>query len=216
MPFVPQKEGTKVIKKNKALGTRRINQMLDRIGMTHKKVFGLEKGVWSDEKRVEAVNAFLILGSMQKVSEATGIPVDTLRDWRKFKPWWKELEQVLREEHDMGVAGELTDVVEKTIHAIADRVKNGDFVYNPRSGEISRVPVKASDLNKIASSMIDKRLTLQKQPTKYNATTDSKAELENKLAKLAETFSAFTNGHAGKAAKTAIEAVQQAEDGQLI
>lgn len=190
--------------------------MLRRIDVKDKVVYGTVKQVHSDEKRVEAVNAFLIYGSMTKVSEITGIPVDTLRDWRKYRPWWKELEDVLKEEHNAGVAGELTSVVDKTIAAIHDRVKNGDFLYNPRTGEVTRVPVKASDLNKIAGTMIDKRLTLQKQPTKYSSSTDDKSGLENKLDKLAKAFSSFTSGHGGREAQKALQAVQQAEDGELV
>ena len=198
------------------LNKRQIDSMLKRMEMTSKPVFGIDKQVWSDEKRVEAVNAFLIYGSMRKVSDVVGIPVDTLRDWRKFKPWWKELENVLREEHDIGVAGELSDVVDKTISSIADRIKNGDFVYNPRSGEVTRVPVSASNLNKIAATMIDRKLTLQKQPSKYTATTDSKVELNNKLETLAKAFTKFTNGRAGDLIQNDLEALQRAEDAQLV
>ena len=198
------------VKKNDRLTKKRIDKMLNRIDMKTKIVHGIEKQVWSDEQRVEAVNAFLIIGNMTKVAEITGIPVNTLRDWRKFAPWWKDLETVLKEEHDIGVAGELTTVVESTIKAIADRVKNGDFIYNARSGEITRVPVKAADLGKIASSMIDKKLTLQKQPTKYTQSTDSKVELNNKLTQLAKSFSDFTNGRAGKLIENDLKAQEDA------
>lgn len=186
--------------------------MLKRLEVTHKPVFGVDKGVWSDEKRVEAVNAYLIYGNMAEVSRITGIPVDTLRDWRKFKPWWKELENVLKEEHDMGVAGELSSVVDKTIKAISDRVQNGDFIYNMRSGEIQRVPVSAASLNKIAGTLIDKKLTLQKQPTKYTQVTDSKTELNNKLETLATAFAKFTKGHVGKVVENATIELDNATD----
>lgn len=198
------------IKKNNHLTKKRVDKMLARIDMKEKIVFGIEKQVWDDTKRVEAVNLFLIYGDMRKVESLTGIPLNTLRDWRKFKPWWKELENVLKEEHDIGVAGELTSVVENTIRAISDRVINGDFVYNARSGDITRVPVKAADLGKIASAMIDKKLTLQKQPTKYTATTDNKVELNNKLETLAKSFADFTSGRAAKVLQNDQKAIEDA------
>jgi hypothetical protein len=203
-------------RKNEVLTKRKVDTLLRRVGQQSKTVFGIDKQVWPDEKRVEAVNVYLIHGNMTRVAEITGIPVKTLRDWKQYKPWWKELEAVLREEHDAGVAGELSAVVDKTISAIADRVKNGDFIYNPRSGEIKRVPVSAANLNKIASSMIDRKLTLQKQPTKYTASTDSKTELDNKLSQLAAAFAKFTSGRAGDIVKKDIDECNDAIEGELV
>ena len=205
------------ITRNERMSKRRIDKLLKRLDVKDMMVHGTYKEVHSDEKRVECVNAYLLYGNMVKVAEITGVPLKTLRDWKQYKPWWKDLENVLKEEHDMSVAGELTDVVARTVEAIKDRVQKGDFVYNPRTGEISRVPVKAADLNKIMGTMVDKKLTLQKQPVKYTSTTtDNKAQLENKLEQLAKSFASFTSSRSGDVIKRDREAIGEAIEGELI
>jgi hypothetical protein len=210
-----------VIKKSDGLAKlnkTRINAMVRRLGQKDKLVFGELKTVHSDEDRVRAVNAYLLHGKMPKVAELTGIPVHTLRDWKAKAAWWKNLEDLLRDEHNTAVAGELTDVVDITIRAIQDRIKNGDFLYNPRSGEITRVPVKMADLNKVAGTLIDKRQTLQKQPTKYNNNAPESGEsTKNQLAQLAKAFADFTTkGRTAQLISNDREATANAVEGELV
>lgn len=196
-------------KKSKLLGQRKIQALLNR--PKTKIVHGTEKAVWSDEDRLNAIQQFIITGSMQKVAGITNIPVNTLRDWRKFAPWWKDLEEVLREEGNLERASEITELTDNVIKALEDRVQKGDHHYNPRTGEIVRVPVRAGDLNKLASNLIEKKQMLTKQPTSYTASTDNKSQLESKLIQLAATFEKFTSGQAGKAAQQTLTNIEYAE-----
>ena len=106
----------------------------------------LELGVWSDEARVEAVTAYITLGKMPKVELATGIPLNTLWYWKKYSSWWTELEKTIRGEQNNEYSAVISDIVTDSLLAIKDRVKKGDFIYNPRSGETVRVPVSALSL----------------------------------------------------------------------
>lgn len=147
---------------------------------------------WSDEKRLEAVLTYLALGKMSKVRDATGIPLKTLWDWKSASPWWPDLERKLRQERNEETAGTLSTIVDKALHAIKERVEGGDYVYNPRSGDIVRVPVSAASLNKIASTLLDRRLVMDKEAQDRPELEDSSTDkLEKQLDKLANSFKAF-------------------------
>jgi len=150
-----------------------------------------ELGVWSDEKRVEAVTAYVAMGKMPKVSLATGIPVNTLWAWKKYSGWWPDLEKTIRGEQNNEYSAVIGDIVTSSLLAIKDRVKSGDFIYNPRSGETVRVPVSAKSLNQVVNTLLDKRGKLVREnQAEGNAEVDEKT-LENKLTQLADAFKSF-------------------------
>lgn len=165
-----------------------------RILKKYKKVLDynpFEVGAWSDEKRVEAVTAYITLGKMPKVSKATDIPVNTLWAWKKHSNWWSDLEKTIRAEQNNEYSAVIGDIVTNSLLAIKDRVKNGDFIYNPRSGETVRVPVTAKSLNQVVNTLLDKRGKLVKENlAEDNSAVDEKT-LENKLTQLADAFKSF-------------------------
>lgn len=148
--------------------------------------------VWSDEKRLEAVATYIALGSMAETSRVVGIPVQTLWSWQQRKTWWADMEKMLRAERNNVTATKLGSIVENTLTAITDRVANGDTIYDMRSGEFHRIPVSAAALNKIASTLLDRRILLEKmQVVKQEDEVDSTQKLEKQLSKLAGAFSDF-------------------------
>ena len=148
-------------------------------------------GAWSDEKRVEAVTAYIALGKMPKVSQATDIPVNTLWAWKKYSNWWPELERTIRGEQNNEYSAVIGDIVTSSLLAIKDRVKNGDFIYNPRSGETVRVPVTAKSLNQVVNTLLDKRGKLVRENQAESDSTVDEKSLENKLTQLADAFKSF-------------------------
>jgi len=149
-----------------------------------------DQPVWSDEKRVEAVTLYVALGKMPRVSEACGIPVNTLWSWKKHSSWWTDLERTVRGEQNNEYSATISGIVDDTLKAIKDRVVEGDFVYNPRSGEIVRVPVSAKNLNGVVNTLLDKRAKLVRENQAEGGVVDEKT-LENKLTQLADAFKSF-------------------------
>jgi transposase-like protein len=149
---------------------------------------------WSDEKRLEAVATYIALGSMAETSRVVSIPLATLWSWKQRKSWWEDMEKQLRLERNNVTATKLGSIVENTLTAITDRVANGDTVYDQRSGEFHRIPVTAASLNKIASTLLDRRILLDKMSiTKQEDEVDSTQKLEKQLSKLAGAFSDFVS-----------------------
>ena len=118
---------------------------------------------WSDAKRLEVVTTWLVLGKIPLVSATTGVPAGTIRQWRT-QPWWKEIEISVQTESDMELDTKLAKRIDKALDLVMDRLENGDFLYDPKTGAFIRKPVSMKDTWKVSTEMIDKRLLIRKQP----------------------------------------------------
>lgn len=118
---------------------------------------------WSEAKQIEAVTTFLVLGNMSLVAAATGVPVGTLRRW-KAQSWWTEMVSQIQTESDQQLDSKLAKRVDKALDLVMDRLEQGDFIYNPKTGEFVRKPVSLRDTWKMTNEMLDKRMLLRKQP----------------------------------------------------
>lgn len=147
-----------------------------------------EPGLWDESKRIEAITMYLAIGNLTEVSRQMGIPIDTLKHWKNKTPWWKDIETQIKEEKNSSLSATVTNIVEKALNQVVDRIENGDFIFDQRTGEIRRIPVKVATLNSISSVLIDKRLLLNKQPTVIHGTSEG---LDSKLDTLAKAFKSF-------------------------
>ena len=119
---------------------------------------------WSDAKRVEVVTTYLVLGKAPMVEAVTGVPAKTIRDWR-MQPWWKELEDEIRCEETAELDSKLSKIVDRSLSTVMDRIENGDYILDSRTGVVRRIPVKLRDVHKVSTELIDKRLLLRKDKT---------------------------------------------------
>lgn len=120
-----------------------------------------EKAHWSDNQKLEAVTTYLMIGKWPAVSAATGIPIDTLRHW-KMQPWWRDFENDIRRANNIEVSGKLQKIISKSADIVMDRLDNGEFIFDTKTGEIKRRPVSAKVTADILSKSIDKDILLQK------------------------------------------------------
>lgn len=143
---------------------------------------------WNDKKKIEVVTTWLILGNMVLTAGVTGVPEGTLRRW-KAQPWWKELELQIQTETDQELDAKLGKRIEKALELVNDRLENGDFLYDPKTGQFVRKPVSLKDGWKVASEMVDKRFILRKQPkeaTSQEAVGDILKNLAKEFAEMAK------------------------------
>jgi hypothetical protein len=150
-----------------------------------KNSLGKYKKHHSEAKRVEAVTTYLVLGKATLVGAALGIPEGTIRQWRT-QPWWKELEMQIQTESDQELDHKLAKRIDKALELVNDRLDNGDFQYDPKTGQFVRRPVGARDGWKIASEMIDKRWILRKQPKEQSSQEAVGDILKNLASEFAE------------------------------
>lgn len=162
--------------------------------------------MWSEKKRLEVLTTFLATGSQAYTAAITGVPEETVRSWRK-SDWWAERTKELQTENNIVLDQKLTKVMDKALDAVMDRLENGEYIVDSRTGEIKRVHAKLRDVQKVAADMIDKKQLLDKvhkgkeQAEKQQITADH-------LVMLAREFAKFATGKEHKDAndvKTVIE-----------
>lgn len=144
---------------------------------------------WSDSQKLEAVTTYLSLANIALTSRVLKIPEMTLRTWMK-KDWWKELEAEMKTQETLELSARLKKIIGSTLAVAEDRIANGDFIYDNRTGEMVRKPVSLKDAHKVTMDMIQRREVLDnKQPTNV-----SMEQLDDKLAKLAKSFADIAAG----------------------
>lgn len=116
---------------------------------------------WSDKQKLQAVTLYMLVGKWALVSDETKIPIDTLKKWKQAD-WWKVMEAEIRAASHIEASASLRRIREKATSVVADRLDNGDFIYNPKTGKMSRRPVNAKTAADIAVKTLDKEILLEK------------------------------------------------------
>jgi transposase-like protein len=144
---------------------------------------------WSDSQKLEAVTTYLSLGNLALTSRVLKIPEMTLREWKQ-KDWWKEIEGELKVQDNIQLSSRLKRIIESTLSVTEDRLANGDWIYDNKTGQLVRKPVNMRDAHKVAMDMIEKREILDnKAPTSVSV-----EQIDDKLKKLAEKFEQIAAG----------------------
>lgn len=146
----------------------------------------LQGNAWPEKKRIEVATAHVMGLTGPQIAVATGVPANTIRQWR-MQDWFKDLVEEIQREDDYQADAKLTKIVSKSLDVIVDRLENGDFMYDPKEGDFKRKPLAARDVVKVADIMYDKRNLLRGKPT----TISGKDQVSDRLMKLAEQFAQF-------------------------
>lgn len=124
------------------------------------------------------------------ISNITGVPKETIKNWKYKEEWWDDLEREIRESRYAETNKRLRTITEKAAEAVMDRVENGDYYYDNKKGVLVRKPVTANVVNKILVDSIDKQVLLDKLK-KDEKKEKNDEEIRNRLARLSEEFSRF-------------------------
>lgn len=168
---------------------------------------------WSDKQRIQAVQTWLATGNLTLTAATLEIPESTMRRW-KAAPWWKELVDEIRTQESVQLDNKLSKVVERSVDQLLDRVENGDFQYDQKTGQLVRKPISAKDAVKVTTEVLDRRDILQGKKE-----TQTESKVVDRLEKLAEEFIKFANAKVvenikPKVIEDAIE-VGEIEEGNL-
>ncbi len=143
-------------------------------------------GWFSDKQKLEAVQMWLITGSMPATAAALNINVSTIEKWR-YTDWWKELSDQIKAEGRVKLSGRLQKIVGRTLDQLEDRIENGDFILDSKTGQIVRKPLMARDLTRITTDFMASSQKLE-SVTKEEATVQA---IEDRLKLIAENFASF-------------------------
>lgn len=123
-----------------------------------------------DEDRYRACLYWLTTGSLSQAAKLLGedlkkeVPRRTLSDWYRSS-WWHPLCEYVAQHEEAKIRANFRKSVNLASTELHDRIKNGDYHYDGRTGETIRVPVKAKDLAVILSMNYDKLRVSEGRPT---------------------------------------------------
>lgn len=138
---------------------------------------------WSDKQKTEAIQSYLLLGNLSLTGRVLGIPEVTLRKW-KATPWWNEQINELKTQEKIQLSSRLKKIVDASLTVVEDRLVNGNFQFDQKTGQVTRVPVPLKDAHKVAVDMQERQEILEK----VDKETISEEGIEDKLLKLANKF----------------------------
>ena len=151
---------------------------------------------WSDSQKLEAVQTYLMLGSVRMTSAALKIPEITLKVWRA-STWWKDLESELKIQDELQLSTRLKKIAEKSFAAVEDRLEHGNFVFDQKSGKVRRIPVPLKDAHKVAMESIQQQELIANKHIEVandGQIMDKLEQLANKFAEMASSkFKEITN-----------------------
>lgn len=155
-----------------------------------KKTKAGQPGFWPEKKRIEVVTTFKTCGNVPMTAGMTGVPKDTINTWKK-QAWWKEMLDELTYEDNTKLDSKLEKVMDKALDQVMDRLENGEFMYDPRTGKVTRIPAKLRDVQKVVNDSIDKRALIKR---KGGGQESEKTVNADHLIMLAKAFAEFSTG----------------------
>jgi hypothetical protein len=155
-------------------------ERLNKITLRNTKVKHRPNTNWPMEKKIEVVSQFLVLGNMKMVAAMTGVSYDLIRQW-KLQPWWKELEAEIRQTQNIEMDTKLSKIVDKSLDATLDRIENGEFFYDQKTGQVKRKPAALRDVARVSVDMLSKRELLRGNATERKETTQISVAEQLKL-----------------------------------
>ena len=144
---------------------------------------------WHDDVKNKALALRSQGYTYREISANLGIPFKTVDMWSQ-QDWWADGLRDIRNDDYTRLDKKLTDILDSTIVEVQDRIKNGDVIYDPRTGKTKRIPAKMRDLNTAMNTVIEKRQVIRNLPSKIVENVSQSAQLAN----LAKEFAQFVSG----------------------
>lgn len=141
------------------------------------------------EKRIEVVTKCLALGNIKLVAELTGVSYGLIRCWR-LEPWWKDLEQEILASRRAATDNKLAKIIDRSLEIVQDRLQNGEWAYDKKTGTAFRKEVSLLTANKVANEMLVRQEALAKQAENQTQTQVAES-VASQIAHLANEFAKF-------------------------
>ena len=139
---------------------------------------------YSDQQKIELCQLYIITGNFSLACQSLNISPNTGKVWKR-SDWWRQLEKELRVSEEMKLSARLKTIAEKALGVTQDRLENGDFKLNMKTGEVVRVPVGLKDAHKVAVDLIS---VTQEIDNKQVGPTQLEENINTKLDQLAQRF----------------------------
>lgn len=154
-----------------------------------------QPGIWNKNKHTEAVMTWLATGNLVQTAAITKVPLATIKHWRR-QPWWKEAVEAFYDDDKQELDAKYQKIVRKALTVMDDRLTNGNFQLDQKTGRILRVPVSLADSHRVMKDLVDQQQVLRKD--KKEEQQQVQTTINDTLQKLAKQFSDMAKGNVMK------------------
>lgn len=150
-------------------------------------------GMWSDTKKQQAAVLYVSGMPLTQIAVELNVPHETIKNWR-YSDWFMDIVEDLKSEDKQKLDAKLTKILDKTLETIMDRLENGEYIYDQKTGKVKQAPIKLRDATVAFNTVMDKRQLIRKEPTKIV----EQGNTAKQLADLAQQFASFVSGQPPK------------------
>lgn len=155
------------------------------------------------QKKIKVVTQVLATGNMRLVADLEGVSHSVIRHW-KTQPWWKELSDEIKASQKLAIDSKLTRIVNKALDTMEDRLDKGDYIYNQKTGEISRKPVSLKEARGAANDLLQRQAIIEKLNLEER-NTQMKQSVNDQLEMLKQQFASFQTGRTIEVVPTVVK-----------
>lgn len=149
-----------------------------------------DPGTWPQSKKTEAVLTWMTTGNLTQTAQLIGVGLPTVKHWRK-QPWWIEAVEGFHDDDKTELDAKYQKIIRKALSVVEDRLENGNFQMDQKTGQIVRVPVSMSDTHRVVKDLVDQQQVLRKDK---RTETVAQETVNDKLVKLAAQFAEMAIG----------------------
>lgn len=154
----------------------------------NRNLYDAGKQWWSDNQKLECVQTYLLTGNAAMTGRMLKIPEDTVRRWKQTQ-WWMDIEADLRIQDTLMTTARQKKIIDKTFEVVEDRLENGDWVYDQKTGALRRKGVSLKDAHKVGMDLT----MLREKMLDRSGPSVTEERVEEKLETLAAKFAAMVN-----------------------
>lgn len=119
-----------------------------------------------------------------------GVPLQTLNLWKR-STWWKDIVDGIHDDDKVELDAKYQKIIRKALTVVDDRLENGNFMMDQKTGQIVRVPVSMSDTHRVMKDLVDQQQLLRLDRKQEEVSLET---VNDKLKKLAEQFQTMAGG----------------------
>jgi hypothetical protein len=158
-------------------------------------------GNYTDATKYRVARHIVNFKNKRYIADATGIPLTTIQTWEK-QPFWETILREVKQEQRALLANKMATIVDKALHEVEDRLENGEYILNQKTGEMVKKPVGMRDASRVVNDLVTQQLKLEKANEEV---TMEQGTVQDALKLLASEFAKFNNKGRSKNSQNVVD-----------
>lgn len=142
---------------------------------------------FSEEKRIDVIRTLIATGNHRFAAEQHGIAYPTLMQWKQAS-WWPELYNQVKQEQRAELGSKLNALTNEALEIMKDRMENGEYILNNKTGELIRKPIGIRDANQAMNNLLTQANKIEELNSRSTTVDESVGDV---LKQLAQEFAKF-------------------------